>query len=108
MHGVKDRAVRAGAHPSMSNNDPRDIFARMERTACCCVCALCSAVIASAMSALVKSDRLLCRLSSDDAPLGVAEQWRERDPIWSPDGKKILFRTARQGAVHVYAVEVES
>ena len=50
----------------------------------------------------------LCSLSSDDAPLGVAEQWRERDPIWSPDGKKILFRTARQGAVHVYAVEVES
>lgn len=48
----------------------------------------------------------LVSLHSDLEPLTIG-QWRETDPIWSPDGRKILFRIARKGTVHVHAVEVD-
>lgn len=49
----------------------------------------------------------LVSLHSDLDPLPTP-QWRETDPIWSPDGRKILFRIARQGAAQIFAVELDT
>ena len=50
----------------------------------------------------------LCSLHSDSSKLidAPTQQWCEMDPIWSPDGRKVLFSIARQGVVNVHAVEV--
>ncbi|HEY3415726.1 MAG TPA: oligogalacturonate lyase family protein [Armatimonadota bacterium] len=48
----------------------------------------------------------LTGITSDLEPLPRG-QWRETDPVWSPDGRRLLFRVARQGEVDVYLAEVE-
>jgi len=48
---------------------------------------------------------LVCSVCSDDAPL-PHNQWRELDPIWSPDGRRVLFRAAGAGTVDMYVVEL--
>lgn len=45
---------------------------------------------------------LLCSLHSD---AWQPQQWCEMDPVWSPDGSKILFSVARDGTTHVYVIE---
>ena len=47
----------------------------------------------------------LCSVASDDSPL-PRSQWREQDPIWSPNGRHVLFRAATQGSVQVYVVDL--
>jgi len=46
----------------------------------------------------------LTSICSDGAAI-PRDQWREQDPIWSPDGKWVLFRAALKGEIDVYAVE---
>ncbi len=48
---------------------------------------------------------LVTSVCSDNAP-PVYWQFAEQDPIWSPDGRAILFRAAEAGGVSVYLVEV--
>lgn len=48
---------------------------------------------------------LATSVCSGDAP-AVYWQFREQDPVWSPDGRSILFRAAETGGVNIYIVEV--
>lgn len=34
-------------------------------------------------------------------------QWHETDPIWSPEGERVLFRAVQQGECDLYVVEAE-
>lgn len=47
-----------------------------------------------------------CSVASDMVPLPI-DQWRTLDPIFSPDGGKILFRAASEGECHIYVLEVK-
>lgn len=47
----------------------------------------------------------LCSIHSQDVQL-PRQQWRENDPIWFPDGTKVLFRAACKDSVQIYVVEV--
>lgn len=44
-------------------------------------------------------------VTSDLSPL-PNDQWRSIDPVFSPDGKRILFRAAHEGEVHMYVVDI--
>lgn len=48
----------------------------------------------------------LTSLASDDSAIPRA-QWHETDPIWSPDGKRVLFRVVQQGNCDLYVVEAD-
>jgi oligogalacturonide lyase len=47
----------------------------------------------------------LTSLASDASEVH-RDQWHELDPIWSPDGKRVLFRVVQGGESNLYVVEV--
>lgn len=50
---------------------------------------------------------VICSVTSDLEPLPI-DQWRTIDPIFSPDGKRVLFRAADKGELHIYVLYLES
>ncbi len=48
---------------------------------------------------------VLCSVASDQSPLPV-NQWRTLDPIFSPDGERVLFRAAQEGELHLYVLDL--
>ncbi len=42
-----------------------------------------------------------------DTDVSADDQWHEQDPIWSPDGTRVLFRVVQSGECDLYVVEVD-
>ena len=46
-----------------------------------------------------------CSVASDLSPL-PNDQWRSTDPVFSPNGKRIVFKAADKGELNVFVVDL--